>query len=513
MNVITLTSRHMAARWNYLAGLLCVVAAMSACSSGSSAIMPSALNNTSVLTCPRGHRDCTAAGTVRWSLPVSGGYGLGGGMGVLDVPVVGDVRFSDPGPPDGAHGAAFTGGVAVVCAGGFAEAIDPASGHVLWRQKFAAANGADSANADSQGPCDLTVVAPGQVAAADFNDFPSSAAPDYVRILSTATGAVGPRLVLPLPPGANNPDPNAADASILALSGGTLSVLVNSQVYGLNDVSGAVRWKAALRSFSGDAVVGDILYADTSNDTGSVTTALQHVDLSSGAVLTPLPLGTGLKGTDLAVMGASAVAAAAGPVGTLLVGTGTTTRGNGRIAAVDPGTGQALWSYPGNLVRMDPGSQPPEAAVVQESLPPSASSRGALTLRIVNLATGQLVATSGVPYRLWRAISLNPGNDGEAWWNFYASALVAEVQPDSSQAGTDASLYGRLEGVTASGKVRWRGPWSSGDLWVLGDSTAGPPLIIVESCTPAGIVPPATPPSSGEVTTTCTQGRLYAINV
>lgn len=513
MHVITFTSRHMAGRWNYLAGLLCVVAAVSACSSGSPAIIPSALNDTSVLACPQGHRDCTAAGTVRWSLPVSGSYGLGAGMGVLDVPVLGDVTFSDPGPPDAAHGAAFTGGVAVVCAGGFAEAIDPASGHLVWRQRFAAPSGADSADANAQGPCDLTVVAPGQVAAADFNDFPSSVAPDYVRILSTATGAVGPRLVLPLPADANNPDPSAADASILALSGGTLSVLVNSEVYGLNDASGAVRWKAALRSFSGDAVAGDILYADTSNDGESVTTALQRVDLSSGAVLTPLALRTGLKGTDLTVIGASAVPAAAGPVSTLLVGTGTTTRGNEQIAAVDPATGQALWSYPGNLVRIDPGSQPPEAAVVQESLPESAPSSGALTLRIVNLATGQLVATSGVPHRLWGAISLNPENNSTAWWNFYDSALVAEVQPDSSQAGTNASWYGRLEGVTASGKVRWQGPWSSGDLWVLGDSTAGPPLIIVESCTPAGIVPPATPPTSGDVTTTCTQGRLYAINV
>jgi hypothetical protein len=519
MSVRTFASRRPAARWLYLTGSLCVVAALSACSSSSWTVVPSALSNTSALTCPpRGHRDCTAVGSVRWSLPVSGNYGLSEGTGVLDVPAVGDVGFANPGPPDGAHGAAFTGGVAVVCAGGFAEGIDPASGHVLWRQKFAATNGPDVEDSDSLGPCDLTVVAPGRVAAADFSDFPSSAAPDVVRILSTATGAVGPRLALPLPPGANKPNPSAAEASILALSGGTLSggtlsVLVNSRVYGLNDASGAVRWKATLRSFSGDAVVGDILYADTSNDSGSATTALQRVDLSSGAVLAPLPLGAGLKGTDLAVLGASAVAAAAGPVSTLLVGTGTTTHGNGRIAAVDPATGQALWSYPGNLVRMDPGSQQQEAAIVKESLPLSPSGREGLTLRVVSLAAGRLVATSGVPSRLWRAISLNPENNGEAWWNFYDSGLVAEVQPDSSQAGADASWYGRLEGVTGTGKVRWQGPWSSGDLWVLGDSTAGPPLIIVESCTPAGIVPPATPPASGEATTTCKQGRLYALNV
>jgi hypothetical protein len=520
MRAIASAGRHAPASWSRLAPLLCVIAAASACSSpGSSTVVPSVLSNTSALTCPSGHRDCTAPGTVRWSLPVQGSYpvDLSNGGGVLNVPatLMSQAEFPTT-PPDEAHSAAFTGGLAVVCAGGVAEGIDPASGQVRWKQKLASANAESQqsqSNSDPQAYCDLTVVAPGQVAVANFSPFPNSSEPNYVRILNATTGAVGPQLALPLPPGANNNDPNASSTNVLDLSGGTLSVLVNSQVYGLNEATGAVRWQTALQTFTGDAVVGDILYADTTNSNSSLstTTALQRVDLSSGATLAPLPLGPGLAGTNLAVVQPGvAVTSAAGPMTTLLVATGQAGQdSNSQVAAVDTATGKALWSYPGSVAELDPASQPPEAAVVQESVPAFGS--GSLTLRTVGLATGKLIATSGVPSRLWRVIDLKPGAD-EAFWNFYDSALVGEVLPDSSQAGQNTSWYGRLEGLTASGQVRWQGPWSSSDLWVLGDSTAGPPLIIVESCTPAGIVPPPTPATSSDVTTTCSQGRVYAIN-
>lgn len=513
-------SRFAPARWRHLAPVLCVLAAASACSSsGSPPVVPSVLSNTSALTCASGQRDCTAPGTVRWSLPVQGSYpvDLSDGGGVLNVPatIVSQAGFQNT-PPDEAHSAAFTAGLAVVCAGGVAQGIDQVSGQVRWKQKLAPANAEDGqsqSSSDPQAYCDLTVIAAGQIAAANFSPFPNSAAPNYVRILNAATGAVGPQLALPLPPGANNNDPNASSTDILGLYGDTLSVLVNSQVYGLNDANGAVRWQATLQTFTGYSVVGDILYADTSNSNSSrsATTALQRVNLSSGATLALLPLGPGLAGTDLAVIQPGlAVTAAAGPMSTLLVATGTAGQNSSsQVAAVNTATGKALWSYPGTLAEIDPASQPPEAAVFQESVPAFGS--GSLTLRTVSLTTGNLIAASSVPSRLWRVIDLKPGAEG-AFWNFYDSALVGEVLPDSSQAGSDTSWYGRLEGLTASGKVRWQGPWSSSDLWVLGDSTAGPPLIIVESCTPAGIVPPPAPPSSSDVTTTCTQGRVYAIN-
>jgi hypothetical protein len=521
MRAITSASRHAPGRWSRLAPLLCVLAAASACSSASSpAVVPSVLSNTSALTCPSGHRDCTAPGTVRWSLPVQGSYpvDLSDGGGVLNVPatVISQAEFQTT-PPDEAHSAAFTAGLAVVCAGGIAEGIDPASGQVRWRQKLASAN-AENESQSNPGPqayCDLTVVAPGQVAAANFSPFPNSSAPNYVRILNATTGAVGPQLALPLPAGANGNNPSSSSTNVLDLSGGTLSVLVNSQIYGLNEATGAVRWQTTLQTFTGYSVVGDILYADTTNfnSSRSVSTSLQRVDLSSGATPGPLPLGPGLAGTNLAVIQPGlAVTAAAGPMTTLLVTTGAAGAGqdsSSQIAAVDTATGKALWSYPGTLAELDPASQPPEVAVLTESVPAFGS--GSLTLRTVSLATGKLVATSSVPSRLWPVIDLKPGAEG-TYWNFYDSALVGEVPPDSSLAGSDTSWYGRLEGLTASGKVRWQGPWSSSDLWVLGDSAAGPPLIIVESCTPAGIVPPPTPPSSGNVTSTCTQGRVYAIN-
>lgn len=522
MSAIASASRHAPGRWSRLAPLLCILAAASACSSSSSpTVVPSVLSNTSALTCPSGHRACTAPGTVRWSLPVQGSYpvDLSDGGGVLNVPatLISHAEFQTT-PPDEAHSAAFTAGLAVVCAGGVAEGIDPASGQVRWRQKLAAANAQNEqsqSNSDPQAYCDLTVVAPGQVAAANFSPFPNSSAPNYVRILKATTGAVGPQLAVPLPPGANSNDPNSSSTDVLDLSGGTLSVLVNSQIYGLNEATGAVRWQVTLQTFEGYSVVGDILYADTtnSNSSRSVSTSLQRVDLSSGAALGPLPLGPGLAGTNLAVIQPGlAVTAAAGPMTTLLVTTGAAGAGqdsSSQIAAVDTATGKALWSYPGTVVELDPASQPPEAAVFSESVPAFGS--GSLTLRTVSLATGKLIATSSVPSRLWRLIDLKPGDEG-AFWNFYDSALVGEVLPDGSQAGQDTSWYGRLEGLAAGGKVRWQGPWSSSDLWVLGDSAAGPPLIIVESCTPAGIVPPPSPPSSSNVTSTCTQGRVYAIN-
>jgi outer membrane protein assembly factor BamB len=518
MRTVASAGRRGPARWSRLSPLLCVLTAASACSSGSPPVVPSVLSNTSVLTCPSAHRDCTAPGTVRWSVPVQGSYpvDLSDGGGVLDVPatLMSQAEFENT-PPDGAHSAAFTDGLAVVCAGGVADGISLASGQVRWRQKLVSASAENEQSQSNPGPqayCDLTSVASGEVAVANFSPFPNSGAPNVVRILNAATGAVGPQLALPLPPGANDNNPNSSSANVLDLSGGTLSVLVNSQIYGLNEATGAVRWQTALQTFTGYSVVGDILYADTTNDNSSlsVSTALQRVDLSSGATLGPLPLGPGLAGTNLAVIQPGlAVTAAAGPMTTLLVTTGASTQDNGQVAAVDTATGKALWSYPGNLVEIDPASQPPEAAVMQESVPAFGS--GSLTLRTVDLVTGKLIATSRVPSRLWPVIDLKPGAE-ETWWNFYDSALVGEVRPDSSQAGPNTSWYGRLEGLTASGKVRWQGPWSSSDLWVLGGSTAGPPLIIVESCTPAGIVPPPTPATSSDVTTTCTQGRVYAIN-
>lgn len=70
-----------------------------------------------------------------------------------------------------------------------------------------------------------------------------------------------------------------------------------------------------------------------------------------------------------------------------------------------------------------------------------------------------------VPRRSPNAIEPKPGDTGTAW-NFDDSAFVAEVQPDSSQAGANADWYGRLAGSDI-----------------------------------------------GNVTANCTQGRVYAVNV
>jgi len=70
--------------------------------------------------------------------------------------------------------------------------------------------------------------------------------------------------------------------------------------------------------------------------------------------------------------------------------------------------------------------------------------------------------------------------------------------------------YTRLEGVDPrSGRVLWRGPWG-GDVYVLGETFTGPPMIIAESCPPSGLV--AGQKASAYHQAYCDSERLYAIN-
>jgi hypothetical protein len=183
------------------AAVLSLLTVVSACSSGVRELS-SPLNGAGVLTCTGTSRGCAAPGTVRWSRPVRGPYSAAVGVtGELDMAAEAGSSF-EAGPPGGAHSVAFAGGTAVACVAGTDEGIDLATGSIRWQRRFAVPS-ADSA------PCDLTVVAPGTVAAA--NDVSA-------WVLNAATGAVSSRLAFPAAPQNEYPY-----AEVLALAHGVLT--------------------------------------------------------------------------------------------------------------------------------------------------------------------------------------------------------------------------------------------------------------------------------------------------
>jgi hypothetical protein len=57
--------------------------------------------------------------------------------------------------------------------------------------------------------------------------------------------------------------------------------------------------------------------------------------------------------------------------------------------------------------------------------------------------------------------------------------------------------------------VLWRGPVAA-DLYVLGETSSGPPLIIAESCAPSALSPDQSAAQGDQAF--CNSERLYAIN-
>ena len=76
------------------------------------------------------------------------------------------------------------------------------------------------------------------------------------------------------------------------------------------------------------------------------------------------------------------------------------------------------------------------------------------------------------------------GLAGAGFWDFYDGAMLVSV----TARARGGLRYTRLEDVDpGSGRVLWRGPWG-GDVYVLGKTFTGPPVIIAESCPPSGLV-------------------------
>lgn len=483
------------------------LAVLAACSSAPS--VPRSPLDRGTLTCLDGSRTCTKPGSVRWSLPVPGSYETelsdGSELDMRSEEAV-DASFEDL-PPGGVHSAAFTGGRVITCAAGVVEAIDPGSGRVRWR--WSAARRRSNPNDHEPTWCQLTVVAPGEVAVDDFGDFP----PDDIRILNVATGAVGRKITLSNPHAHPTDETPIPDVEALAASRHVVSMMEDSTIYGFDRSSGALRWRARLRPWRGYAIVGHVLYADNANSDAAkpAATAIQRLDLESGRALPDLPLDRRLRGSDGHVVAQSdAVVAAAQPMSTLLFQSGDIQNGDSKISTINPSTGHARWTHPGDLVRVNPDSKPSRLVLLdfpaETDFVPDTPGVGTdiWTLRTVDATTGEQVSTvktaRSVPYD---HLGVYPEHNQQELWNYDDSLLIADADNKSDNRSD------RLEGVDpATGQVRWRGPLSGDGTFVLGDAPRQH-FIIAESCAPSGIRASASPYNEDA---TCTKTRLYAIN-
>jgi hypothetical protein len=491
------------------------LAAVAGCSSSPS-VPASPLTPARTLTCPGSSRTCTAPGTVRWSVPLPGSasFDITTGMSILNMPgaaasgiasfggipndyltpvavAPGQVAFQPPGRP-------------------MVEAVDPATGRRKWVTRLTR----PSAAADTTpGAVSLTLAAAnGMITAYD----PANSA---WWLLNAATGAASaPRLI----PDSVAVGPSTA-LTVLPVTGQSVALVTDAQVQDVDPVTGAVRWHVPLRPWTGETVIGNVLYADNDrlaadeNSSAGVNsrdraTALQRVDLASGRALPALPLPASLRGQQSGI-----IAPPGADPDDLLARNGLT------VARLDPATGLPVWSRTLPAGITGTGQAGPDAT--EPSLeylvappaptgapPPSPGTHGAIwRVVVVSLADGD---TTTIP--LGRAfpysdagIQTGDGGNGSDW-NLYGSGMLAAASTAPRKAGSGGYSFTRLEGVSPqTGRVLWRGP-SAGDLYVLGQTVSGPPVIIAESCTPGGLAPDPTAGHDDEAF--CDSERLYAVN-
>lgn len=276
----------------------------------------------------------------------------------------------------------------------------------------------------------------------------------------------------------------------------------------------------AAAAWTGYALIGNVLYADddpygqdqsaNAGPSGRATT-IQRVDLATGRLLPDLPLPLQ---PDLRTEAARVAQFGADP-GALLVEAGP------GLTRIDPVSGRPVWTAPlpartDGTAQPGPTGTPPtvehlvpgKASAVEP--PPAGTSTNIWQVTVVNLATGTETPVSmghSFPYG-------DAGVDterGGGSWNLYGPGMLASVATKARPAGSGGFSYTRLEGVDPqTGRILWRGPWA-GDLYVLGETFTGPPVIIAESCAPSGLVADQSAIHGDEAF--CDSERLYAINV
>lgn len=492
-----------------------VAVSVTACSSSSPAPPASPLSGSSALTCTSGSSHCTAPGTVRWSLrlPGSAQFDISTGLSVLNMPAASDEGIAGFGDiPNGylASVEVAPGLMAFQQPGrAVVEAVDPATGRRLWTTKLATPHGF-VADTTVSGALTLSLVAAGGVITA----YDSA---DYLWwMISAASGAASPPHRLASYTQANPAANLHATADVLPVTSQNVVLLNDTQVQGTDPVTGSVRWQVPLQRWTGYAVIGNVLYADNDpygQDQGATAgphgkaTAIQRVDLATGRLLPDLPLPPDLR-TE-----ASRVAQFGADPGALLAEAGP------GLTRLDPATGRPLWTaaLPASTIgtaQPGPTGTPPTVEYLvagKTGTEQPGTGTNIWQVMVVSLATGRQAPVAlgrSFPYG---GAGVLVGSDGGGSWNLYGPGMLASVATKATPAGSGGFSYTRLEGVDPqSGHVLWRGPWA-GDLWVLGETVTGPPVIIAESCAPSGLVADQSAIHGDEAF--CDSERLYAINV
>ena len=498
------------------------LAAVAGCSS-SPPVPASPLNSTKALACPHGARSCTAPGTVRWSVPLPGSASssISTGQSALNLPDLQSLGIAEFGgiPGDYLATVAVAPSQVVFEPGGrlMVEAIDSVTGKRQWATRLTLPRGAQFLAPGSQLTPTLT----------DVNGLITAYDPDALTwwLLNAATGAASPPRQIP----SSDQASGTGNVTVLPVTARDVALVGWTQVEDVDPVTGTVRWQVPLRPWTGETVIGHVLYADndryaedmssTGTNSHDQATAIQRVDLASGRLLPALPLAASLRGAGSAIDAPPG----ASPGYLVVHSNGTTTR-------LNPATGRVLWSLrmPPDVVGTGAGQAGPDGTVpsleylvvplgsgagTTGSPPPSPGTRGAIwRVMVISLTNGAVTWVSlgrAFPYSD-AGIQTELAVPGVSPWDLYGSVMIASHASAPQQAGSGGYSFTQLEGASPqTGRVLWRGP-SVADLYVLGQSESGPPVIIAESCAPAGLAPD---PSAGHGDEAfCDSERLYAVN-
>lgn len=454
---------------------------------------------------------------MRWSVPLPGSsqFDIQSGMGIINMPgsaAEGIASFGEI--PNGYLATVEVGPGLVVFQQPnrlVIEAIDPATGRRLWATKLRTPKGF-TPNTIVNGALVLGIVAAdGVITVYDSPD-------GLWWLVNAATGSAGRPHQVPSFTQSNGQETD----SVLPVTPQNVVLLNNTQVQGVDPATGSVRWQVPLQRWTGYAVIGQVLYADndpygqdSSGNKGPSgrATIIQRVGLATGKLLPDLPLPPGLRteAAQLVQFGADPAA--------LLIEAGP------GLTRLDPATGHSVWtaSLPTTTLgtaQPGPTGTPPTVEYLvpgktTDSFHPPAPGTGANIWRVlvVSLATGKATTVTMGRSFPYSGAGINVGSDGGDNWNFYGSAMLATLATKAQGANSDGIggfSYIRLEGVNPqTGRILWRGPWGA-DLYVLGQTFTGPPMIIAESCAPSGLQADPSAIHGGEAY--CDSERLYAVN-
>lgn len=451
--------------------LVVVAAAQIPWVSSRTGTVSSPLDSDSALQCRHAVRSCTAPGSIRWSLPLSGPYNS-----YDAAPRGSENRYDDSHALNDAV-VTFDDRTMVYQQGRLVEAVDPVTGTLRWRTTLASAERFVTSSRSAP-----PVVADGTIAVQAC-----TGPPDRMRVwtLDAHDGHASRGIV--------SAGDCGDDHQILAASRSGVVVadeppVTPSRVRSLDRRSGTVRWTVPLPRHlavglpADGAVIGHVLYATTRH-------GIYRLDLRTGTELPALRLDPRLPRNGI-------VSGRGAGLGALLY------TGVDAMARLDPNTGKALWIQHydkqtnsdggGDVVRVDNGSH----SVIYDAAIPRPQGDD-YQMRVVDIATGRTTLTAP-GHTLMR-------HEAHDRTDMYASPLYAGtfVVPGPPNPPADAPVgLTRVEGLDPrTRRPIWVGPWAGDDSQTLPGPSIGPHVMIVQSCAP-----------TGERGTACTKERLYALN-